>query len=177
MLFPCEYTQELKNKKTKFFRNILTLVKRSQNSSKIRFFYFCLKIHPLMCLFFTLRWHTVYDMVRDTFFLFFENRTSGNNLVIQLWPKMLRTNPISGFFDISGNLWRSLENSWYLWKEAIDILGFLRGVCHQGKAVYEITTFGWVWPVKSLAHSDFRILLSVIYQERINWYLSFSVWS
>ena len=114
MLFPCEYTQELKNKKTKFFRNILTLVKRSQNSSKTRFFYFCLKIHPLMCLFFTLRWHTVYDMVRDTFFLFFENRTSGNNLVIQLWPKMLRTNPISGFFDISGNLWRSLENSGYL---------------------------------------------------------------
>ena len=55
---------------------------------------------------------------------------------------MLRTNPISGFFDISGNLWRSLENSGYLWKEAIDILGFLRGVCHQGKAVYEITTFG-----------------------------------
>ena len=72
---------------------------------------------------------------------------SGKNLVPQLWPKILSTNQTPGFLD-----------SEYLWKESIDVLGFLHGACHQGKVAYETTTFGWVWPVKSLAQSDFRIL-------------------
>ena len=31
-------------------------------------------------------------------------------------------------------------------------------VTHLGKAASETTTFGWMWPVKHLIQSDYRIL-------------------
>ena len=60
--------------------------------------------------------------------------------------------------------------------ERINHLDFLRGDKHQRKAVFETTTFGWVWPVVPLIQSDYRILLSSVYREGINQSLRFFVW-
>ena len=49
------------------------------------------------------------------------------------------SNQIAVFFDQQ-----------YRWKEAINILDFLHGDIHEGKAASETTTFGWAWPVKPL---------------------------
>ena len=53
-----------------------------------------------------------------------------NNLVLQLWSKMLAANQIAAFF-----------NHQYFWKEPMDILDFLLGDNHQRNAASETITF------------------------------------
>ena len=81
---------------------------------------------------------------------------------------------------LSSNHIAELFDRQYLCKKQINILVFVDKVSHQGKVASETTilpTFGWVWPVKSLAQSHSRINGLSTSLEKINCYLSFFTWS
>ena len=86
---------------------------------------------------------------------------SGVNLVLQLCPKILKTNQLAVFFKYQ-----------YIREELINILDFF---LHQGKIELGTTFlvgFGQ-FHVACLIQSDCRVLWSSTPLERINWYFSF----
>ena len=95
------------------------------------------------------------------FFMILRNLYVWENLIFQLWPKMLPTDQITVFFFHQ-----------YHFKESINTLHFF---CMEItiKAVSEATTFVLLYSAASLVQSDCRILWSSIPLKRINQYLSF----
>ena len=98
----------------KFFRKILIFGEKAQK-------FLLRKIQSIDVSLFTLK------IVHSSIFLSCESLIFGENLVLQLWSKMISANQIAVFFDRQ-----------YLWKELMDLLDFWHGDNHKRKVIKRI---------------------------------------